>query len=112
MANEVIVFICFDTVDAKLISVCIYLITLASFDIIVIFVLQDYKKSITAGKCFGCNQGKMLWANVPCKHALWCTGCKVHFIVAAGAFAHLCVVCDMEVRRMELISHPDYALTI
>ncbi|KAF3444784.1 hypothetical protein FNV43_RR14477 [Rhamnella rubrinervis] len=69
---------------------------------------NDYKKSITVGKCFGCKQGNMLWANFPCKHSLWCTDCKVYAKRAAGAFAHLCVVCDVEVQKIDLVLCPEY----
>ncbi|XP_015879390.4 uncharacterized protein LOC107415561 isoform X2 [Ziziphus jujuba] len=65
---------------------------------------KNYKESVTGGKCFGCNERKMLWANFPCQHLLWCSDCREKAILVGGAFAHKCVVCDVEVQKIALIS--------
>ncbi|PQQ10078.1 uncharacterized protein Pyn_38626 [Prunus yedoensis var. nudiflora] len=70
---------------------------------------KDYKECILDGKCFGCNQKQMLWANFPCQHLLWCSSCKVQAILAAGDFEHKCVVCDLQVHKIiTLPRHDDF----
>ncbi|KAH0973709.1 hypothetical protein GBA52_025865 [Prunus armeniaca] len=70
---------------------------------------KDYKECILEGKCFGCNQKRMLWANFPCQHLLWCSSCKVQAILAAGDFEHKCVVCDLQVHKIiTLPCHDDF----
>ncbi|XP_039014377.1 uncharacterized protein LOC120144371 [Hibiscus syriacus] len=63
---------------------------------------HNYKASIKQGKCFWCNQPKLLWANFPCKHLLWCSECKTEASRAAGDFDHRCVVCDTKVQTFVL----------
>ncbi|XP_040369777.1 uncharacterized protein LOC121051460 isoform X2 [Rosa chinensis] len=62
-----------------------------------------YKERLSVRRCFACNQQKMLWANFPCKHLLWCTDCKLRAIEASGLFPHKCVLCDTEVQKMDLV---------
>ncbi|BFG26698.1 hypothetical protein CerSpe_129720 [Prunus speciosa] len=70
---------------------------------------KDYKECIMDGKCFGCNQKQMLWANFPCQHLLWCSSCKEQAILAAGDFEHKCVVCDLQVHKIiTLPRHDDF----
>ncbi|KAF5479184.1 hypothetical protein F2P56_000031 [Juglans regia] len=64
---------------------------------------KDYRASIKQGKCFACNQQEMLWANFPCRHLLWCSDCKWQAIVAAGDSEHKCVVCHVEVQKIDLL---------
>ncbi|XVF58264.1 hypothetical protein PTKIN_Ptkin07bG0050800 [Pterospermum kingtungense] len=59
---------------------------------------HNYKESINQGKCFWCNQPKLLWANFPCQHLLWCSDCKKEAARAAGDCDHRCVVCDEKVQ--------------
>ncbi|KAK9012578.1 hypothetical protein V6N11_040623 [Hibiscus sabdariffa] len=63
---------------------------------------HNYKASIKQGKCFWCNQQKLLWANFPCQHLLWCSECKTEAARAAGDFDHRCVVCDAKVQTFIL----------
>ncbi|XVE83794.1 hypothetical protein DITRI_Ditri16bG0115600 [Diplodiscus trichospermus] len=63
---------------------------------------HNYKASIKQGKCFWCNQPKLLWANFPCQHLLWCGDCKTEAARAAGDFDHRCVICDMKVQKFIL----------
>lgn len=65
--------------------------------------MQDYRASIKQGKCFACNQQEMLWANFPCRHLLWCSECKWQAIWAAGDFEHKCVVCHVDVQKIDLL---------
>lgn len=78
-----------------------------SFKIAVSCLLQDYELSIMEGKCFACKQREVLWANIPCKHFLWCADCKVQAILAARSFTHKCVVCDVEVHKIDLLPCQD-----
>ncbi|XP_060959035.1 uncharacterized protein LOC115700489 isoform X2 [Cannabis sativa] len=64
---------------------------------------SNYKASIKEGKCFGCNQRKVLWANLPCRHLLWCSDCKMKASLAARNFSHKCIVCDVEVESINLL---------
>ncbi|XP_062106663.1 uncharacterized protein LOC133818003 [Humulus lupulus] len=64
---------------------------------------SSYKASIKEGKCFACNQHKVLWANIPCRHLLWCSDCKIKASLAARNFSHKCVVCDVEVQNINLL---------
>ncbi|PON67324.1 Splicing factor-like protein [Trema orientale] len=64
---------------------------------------RSYKASINEGKCFACSQRKVLWANIPCGHLLWCSDCKMQASLAAGSFAHKCVVCDVQVQKIDLL---------
>ncbi|KAK3212719.1 hypothetical protein Dsin_017425 [Dipteronia sinensis] len=64
---------------------------------------DNYKASMKQGRCFGCNQREMLWANIPCQHLLWCGTCKIEATKAAGSCEHKCVVCDMIVQKFDLI---------
>ncbi|KAK2655015.1 hypothetical protein Ddye_008067 [Dipteronia dyeriana] len=64
---------------------------------------ENYKASMKQGRCFGCNQREMLWANIPCQHLLWCGTCKIEATKAAGSYEHKCVVCDMIVQKFDLI---------
>ncbi|KAG7985394.1 hypothetical protein I3843_03G024000 [Carya illinoinensis] len=64
---------------------------------------KDYRASIKQGKCFACNQQEMLWANFPCRHLLWCSDCKWQAIWAAGDSEHKCVVCHVEVQKIDLL---------
>ncbi|KAL6136455.1 hypothetical protein ACLB2K_061750 [Fragaria x ananassa] len=57
---------------------------------------KNYKERLSARRCFACKQQKMLWANFPCKHLLWCNDCKLRAIGASGLFPHKCVLCDTE----------------
>ncbi|XP_021673165.2 uncharacterized protein LOC110659514 isoform X2 [Hevea brasiliensis] len=65
---------------------------------------DNYKANIVQGRCFGCNQRRVLWANFPCQHLLWCADCKLQMTQAASNFEHKCVVCDVKVQKIELIS--------
>ncbi|XP_004306153.1 PREDICTED: uncharacterized protein LOC101301323 [Fragaria vesca subsp. vesca] len=64
---------------------------------------KNYKERLSARRCFACKQQKMLWANFPCKHLLWCNDCKLRAIGASGLFPHKCVLCDTEVQKMDLV---------
>ncbi|KAJ0043709.1 hypothetical protein Pint_19235 [Pistacia integerrima] len=61
-----------------------------------------YKANLLRGLCFGCNRQKMMWGNFPCKHLLWCGNCKLE-AEQIGRYDHKCVVCDMEVQKINLI---------
>ncbi|GAV72330.1 LOW QUALITY PROTEIN: RRM_1 domain-containing protein/Ank_2 domain-containing protein/OST-HTH domain-containing protein, partial [Cephalotus follicularis] len=63
---------------------------------------DNYRESISEGKCFGCNEHRLLWANFPCRHLLWCSDCKLKAIQAAGNFEHKCVVCGVKVHKFVL----------
>ncbi|TYG62680.1 hypothetical protein ES288_D07G251200v1 [Gossypium darwinii] len=63
---------------------------------------HNYKASVKQGKCFWCNQSKLLWANFPCQHLLWCGECKTEAARAAGDSDHRCVVCDAKVQTFIL----------
>ncbi|KAF2299203.1 hypothetical protein GH714_030954 [Hevea brasiliensis] len=52
---------------------------------------DNYKANIVQGRCFGCNQRRVLWANFPCQHLLWCADCKLQMTQAASNFEHKCV---------------------
>ncbi|KAL5739040.1 hypothetical protein ACOSP7_027966 [Xanthoceras sorbifolium] len=69
---------------------------------------DKYKANIKRGKCLGCNQREMLWANLPCQHLLWCSVCKLEATKAADSYEHKCVVCDMKVDNFNLISPKRY----
>ncbi|GLU11097.1 hypothetical protein SLE2022_278660 [Rubroshorea leprosula] len=70
-----------------------------------VFFLREYdfykshKASIRQGKCFWCNQNKLLWSNFPCQHQLWCSDCKILAARASGNYEHRCVVCDRLVQK-------------
>ncbi|KAJ0099961.1 hypothetical protein Patl1_21921 [Pistacia atlantica] len=61
-----------------------------------------YKANLLRGLCFGCNRQKMMWGNFPCGHLLWCGNCKLE-VEQIGRYDHKCVVCDMEVQKINLI---------
>ncbi|XP_065856722.1 uncharacterized protein [Euphorbia lathyris] len=65
---------------------------------------DKYKASIEQGRCFGCNQLRVLWANFPCQHLIWCATCSLEIIRAVNGFEHKCVVCDIKVQKIDLIS--------
>ncbi|KAK6928204.1 Ankyrin repeat [Dillenia turbinata] len=64
---------------------------------------ENYKASLEQGMCFGCSKRKILWANFPCKHLLWCGDCKLQAIRVAGAFEHKCVICDAKVEKIGIL---------
>uniref|UniRef100_A0A803N3H5 Uncharacterized protein n=1 Tax=Chenopodium quinoa TaxID=63459 RepID=A0A803N3H5_CHEQI len=66
---------------------------------------DDYANSLKQGNCFACEKKKMMWANYPCQHLLWCGDCKVVAmrIAAVGTSTHKCVVCDEMVEKIDLI---------
>ena len=71
-------------------------------------VKQNYYASVKEGRCFACNEQEVLWANFPCQHLLWCIDCKMQATLAARSFAHKCVVCDVEVQKVDLLTRHDY----
>ncbi|PKI37719.1 hypothetical protein CRG98_041897 [Punica granatum] len=64
---------------------------------------MDYKSSVLRGCCFACKTRKMIWANFPCQHLLWCNDCKLEAVKAAGDSQHKCVICDRKVQRIDPI---------
>ncbi|KAL2898586.1 Ankyrin repeat and SOCS box protein 3 [Bienertia sinuspersici] len=66
---------------------------------------EEYAAILKEGNCFACEKKKMLWANYPCQHLLWCGDCKLvaMSIAAIGTSAHKCVVCDEVVEKVDLI---------
>ncbi|KAF8390214.1 hypothetical protein HHK36_024737 [Tetracentron sinense] len=67
---------------------------------------QKYKASLERGKCFACGKRKMLWANFPCGHLLWCGDCKLIVTREAGTYASehtYCVVCNANVEKIDLM---------
>ncbi|CAK7327986.1 unnamed protein product [Dovyalis caffra] len=73
---------------------------------------EKYKASIAQGRCYGCNERRMLWANFPCLHLLWCTDCKLQAMMAARIGEHNCVVCDIKMQKIDLISWHQYCQPI
>ncbi|XP_050226511.1 uncharacterized protein LOC126676363 [Mercurialis annua] len=69
---------------------------------------DNYKASIVQGRCFGCNQRRVLWANIPCQHLLWCGNCKLEVALAARSSEHKCVVCDIKVQNIDVASLHEY----
>ncbi|KAJ6364960.1 hypothetical protein OIU76_029858 [Salix suchowensis] len=68
---------------------------------------DKYKASIAQGRCLGCNERRVLWANFPCLHVVWCADCRLQaMMVAARVAEHKCVVCDIKVQRVDLTSRP------
>ncbi|XP_012084849.2 uncharacterized protein LOC105644184 isoform X2 [Jatropha curcas] len=72
---------------------------------------DNYKASIVQGRCFSCNQHRLLWANFPCQHLLWCADCKPQITQTPFNFEHKCVVCDVKVQKIDLISWQDHHYT-
>ncbi|XP_038725145.1 uncharacterized protein LOC120016440 isoform X1 [Tripterygium wilfordii] len=62
-----------------------------------------YKENVVQGKCFGCNQRKILWANFPCQHLLWCADCKLQVTSLSGHYEHKCVICDKKVDKIDIV---------
>ncbi|XP_050281658.1 uncharacterized protein LOC126722549 [Quercus robur] len=67
----------------------------------------DYIKSLNREMCFACNQRKMLWANFPCQHLLWCSDCRLQAIQVAGASDQRCVLCDLKVEKIDMLPWHD-----
>ncbi|KAL4600685.1 hypothetical protein ACB092_11G216100 [Castanea dentata] len=67
----------------------------------------DYMKNLNRGICFACNQRKMLWANFPCQHLLWCSDCRLQAIQVAGASDQRCVLCDLKVEKIDMFPWHD-----
>ncbi|KAK7852020.1 heterogeneous nuclear ribonucleoprotein 1 [Quercus suber] len=67
----------------------------------------DYIKSLNREMCFACNQRKMLWANFPCQHLLWCSDCRLQAIQVAGASDQRCVLCDLKVEKIGMLPWHD-----
>ncbi|KAJ8775072.1 hypothetical protein K2173_020076 [Erythroxylum novogranatense] len=61
---------------------------------------DKYKTSLEQGKCFGCQQRRLLWANSPCEHLLWCEDCRPKTIWKGSPYEHRCVVCDATVQNL------------
>ncbi|KAJ4823929.1 hypothetical protein Tsubulata_009763 [Turnera subulata] len=72
---------------------------------------EKYRASIIEGKCFACNLPRLLWANFPCGHLVWCGDCKYRASLAAGTFEHKCVVCDVRVQNIDLMPRLPKSLT-
>ncbi|EEF37980.1 ankyrin repeat-containing protein, putative [Ricinus communis] len=79
-----------------------------------VFFLREFdfyfkhRASVVQSRCFGCNRRTVLWANFPCQHLLWCANCRLEIILAASGFEHKCVVCDIIVQKIGLISPTEY----
>ncbi|CAK7355483.1 unnamed protein product [Dovyalis caffra] len=73
---------------------------------------EKYKASIVQGRCYGCTERRMLWANFPCLHLLWCTDCKPQAMMAARNVEHTCVVSDIKLQKIDLISWHKYCQPI
>ncbi|KAH9614067.1 hypothetical protein KSS87_002764, partial [Heliosperma pusillum] len=67
---------------------------------------DDYAVSVKRGTCFACGENRLVWANYPCQHLLWCSGCraKAMEIAQVGTPSHKCVVCDHVVVKIDLVS--------
>ncbi|XP_074286562.1 uncharacterized protein LOC141611823 isoform X2 [Silene latifolia] len=67
---------------------------------------DDYAASVKRGTCFACGENRLVWANYPCQHLLWCSGCraKAMRIAEVGTPSHKCVVCDHVVVKIDLVS--------
>lgn len=65
----------------------------------------SYRVNLSTKKCFACNLGKMLWANMPCKDLLWCSSCQQEFrrVVEVNDPDHKCVICDKPVMKIEIM---------
>ncbi|XP_024019891.1 uncharacterized protein LOC112091173 [Morus notabilis] len=69
---------------------------------------KEHSAELQGSNCHGRKMFRLaLWANIPCKHLLWCTDCKLQASLATGSFAHKCVVCDVEVQKMDLLPCQD-----
>lgn len=64
-------------------------------------------KNLNLEICFACNQRKMLWANFPCQHLLWCSDCRLQVIQVAGASDQRCVLCDLKVEKIDMLPWHD-----
>ncbi|XP_011013707.1 PREDICTED: uncharacterized protein LOC105117663 isoform X6 [Populus euphratica] len=73
---------------------------------------DEYEASIAQGRCLGCNERRMLRANFPCLHLVWCADCKLQAMMAARLGEHKCVVCDIKVQTIDLISRHEYCQPI
>ncbi|GAB2287926.1 hypothetical protein Dimus_022278 [Dionaea muscipula] len=70
-----------------------------------VYFYDDYKARVKRGICFACGKSKMLWANYPCEHLLWCNDCKLMAmqVSALGTSSHRCVMCDRVVEKIDLL---------
>ncbi|KAK9741147.1 hypothetical protein RND81_03G085100 [Saponaria officinalis] len=66
---------------------------------------NDYAASVSRGTCFACGDNRLVWANYPCQHLVWCSDCKLKAmrIAEVGTLSHKCVVCDHVVNKIDLI---------
>ncbi|KAL9247717.1 hypothetical protein vseg_021119 [Gypsophila vaccaria] len=66
---------------------------------------NDYAASVNRGTCFACGANRLVWANYPCQHLVWCSDCmlKAMRIAEVGTLSHKCVVCDHVVTKIDLM---------